>query len=268
VIFRILVVGAVAFVASAPAALADTQYGGTGFNAKRASGPSVTLVRHDDGRIDVRLASGYGCGKAYYTNRVVRLSGSTPDGVSFTATGSTRLSGRGKVTYTLTGTLAPDGVTGEIKEGAKNCPRYTLSVALKPESAPAGAPTPAPGNALLGGLTSQAAGAFRLPVSVKVTKDGRFYALWQASMKCGPKAVLPVWNVTPTSKVKPDGTFSRSETYTIRYSDGSRDRYRVNFSGRFLADGATGTLRARMQTRKRGHRYYPCDSGTQTWTAR
>ena len=52
------------------------------------------------------------------------------------------------------------------------------------------------------------------------------------------------------------------ETFTIRYTDGSRERYRVSFKGRFLADGVTGTLRARMQTRKPGKRYYPCDSGT------
>ena len=42
--------------------------------------------------------------------------------------------------------------------------------------------------------------------------------------------------------IKPDGTFSRTETYTIRYN-GPDERYRVTFSGRFLADGAVGTLR-------------------------
>src|SRR3954454_9506435 len=141
-----------AFTASAPAALADVQYGGTGFNAKRASGPSTTLIRRDDGRIDVRLASGYGCAKAHYSNRIVRLSGSTPDGASFTATGSTRLSGHGKVTYTLTGTHAPAGGTAELKKGATSCPRYTLSVALKSERSPAGAPAAPPANTLLGGL--------------------------------------------------------------------------------------------------------------------
>jgi hypothetical protein len=263
-----MVLGVAAFAASAPAARAQIQYGGTGINANRAGGPSITLIRRDDGRIDVRLASGYGCGKAHYTNRIVRLAGSTPDGASFTATGTTRLSGHGKVTYTLTGTLAPDGVSAELKEGAKRCPSYTLGVALKAESAPVGAASPPPRNTLLGGLSGQVAGGFRMPVALRVTKDGRVYALWQAMMKCGPKATLPVWNVTPTTKVKADGTFIRSEIYTIRYTDGSRDRYRVNITGRFLADGAVGTLRARMQTRKPGHRYYPCDSGTQSWAAR
>ena len=138
---------------------------------------------------------------------------------------------------------------------------------LHTESAPAGAPAPAAGT-LFAGLTGQAAGGVRLPVALRVTKNGRVYGYWQAMMKCGPKASIPLCNQSPTTTVKPDGTFSRSETYTIRYTDGSSDRYRVNFNGRFLADGATGTLRARMQTRKKGTSYYPCDSGTQTWTAR
>ena len=42
----------------------------------------------------------------------------------------------------------------------------------------------------------------------------------------------------------------------------------MTFTGRFLADGAVGTLRARSQYREKGKRYYPSDSGTQTWAAR
>ena len=42
----------------------------------------------------------------------------------------------------------------------------------------------------------------------------------------------------------------------------------MNFRGRFLADGAAGTLRARMQTYERGKRFIPCYSGLQTWAAR
>ena len=66
----------------------------------------------------------------------------------------------------------------------------------------------------------------------------------------------------------PDGTFLDDKPYTVRYRDGSSERYRIRFEGRFLADGVVGTLRARMQTRKKGKSYYPCDSGTQTWSAR
>jgi hypothetical protein len=264
----LLVIATATLGMSAPPAFADIHYGGTGNVGNRATGPSMSLVRHDDGRITARLSSGYTCRKRGFVSRNVKLTGSTADGVSFTVSGRTRLRGRGFVTYTVAGTLASDGVTGTLTEGAKRCPKYSFNILLRPESAPAGAPAaPAPGS-LLAGLTSQSAGGLRLPVALRVAKNGRVYGFFQVKMRCGPRAVVVFGNVTPTTAVKPDGTFTRSERFTIRYTDGSRERYRVRFAGRFLADGATGTLRARMQTRKPGKRYYPCDSGTRTWSAR
>ncbi len=72
----------------------------------------------------------------------------------------------------------------------------------------------------------------------------------------------------PPTKLKADGSFLDIKPYTIRYTDGSSERYRIRFEGRFLADGVVGTLRVRMQRRKKGNSYYACDSGTQTWAAR
>jgi hypothetical protein len=69
---------------------------------------------------------------------------------------------------------------------------------------------------------------------------------------------------TPRTDVRPDGTFSSTQRYVIRYPDAPAERYRVTVRGRFLADGAVGTLRARMLSGRRGR----CDSGTHTWTAR
>jgi hypothetical protein len=136
------------------------------------------------------------------------------------------------------------------------------------ETAPTGAVArPAPG-ALLWGLSAQAAGAFRLPVALKVDAAGsRVMGLWQARMRCGPKAVLTVVNLTPPTRIRADATFGRRERYSIRYRDGSVDRYRVVFRGRLRADGAAGTLRARMQTSEPGASFFPCDSGTRRWTA-
>ena len=86
-------------------------------------------------------------------------------------------------------------------------------------------------------------------------------------MKCG-KSRIPVVNVTPFTKIRSDGSFSRTEKYTVRYSDGAHDVYRVTFSGHFVAGGAVGTLRARDQYTDPKHRLYnPCLSGTQTWSA-
>lgn len=264
---RVLLVAAAMLAVGAPAAHADTQYGGTASSHSRP-GPTITLVRHDDGQIVARMIIAYECRKRSFTNQIVRLKGSTGDGVNFTASGKTRLYGRGMVRFELTGALPTDSVSGKLVTSHKGCPTYTRDLVLRTESAPAGAPAMPGASTLLNGLTGQAAGGIRLPVAVRVTAKGRVWANWQAELKCGPKEVVSMGNKTPTSAVKPDGTFSRSETYTIRYTDGSSDRFRVSFKGRFLADGVVGTLRARMQTRKKGHSYYPCDSGTQTWAAR
>jgi hypothetical protein len=255
-------------LAAAPPAQADTQYGGTGNTARQAGGPPLSLVRHDDGRIVARLGSGYTCGKRSYLNRIVTLKGTSPDGVSFTATGTTRLSGKGAVRYTVSGTLTPDTATGTLTQGRKGCPNYSWGILLHTESAPAGAPAVPAAGSLFAGLTGQTAGGVRQPIGLRVTNNGKVYAYWLVMMRCGPKARIPLYNNSPTAVIKPDGTFSRNETFIARYTDGSSERYRVSFKGRFLADGVTGTLRARMQTRKKGKSYYPCDSGTQTWAAR
>jgi hypothetical protein len=225
-------------------------------------------VRHDDGRITGRLGSGYTCGKRSFVNRSVKLTGTTRDGVSFSATGTTRLSGKGPVRYTVTGSLTPDTATGTLKEGRKGCPNYSFGILLHTESAPAGAPAVPVPSTLFAGLTAQSTGGVRLPVALRTTKNGKVLAYWLASMRCGPKAVVPLYNQSPTATIKPDGTFSRNEAFTVKYSDGSSERFRVSFKGRFLADGAVGTLRARSQLRKKGKRYFPCDSGTQAWAAR
>jgi len=176
--------------------------------------------------------------------------------------------GLGRLRFTLTGTLAPDSVSGNVKLSVRGCPGYTRPVSLRSESSPVGAPAAPPASTLFSGLSGQSAAGVRMPVSVRVAASGRVYAIWTATMQCGPKAVLSSATAMPPTKLKADGSFLDDEPYTVRYTDGSSDRYRIRFEGRFLADGVVGTLRVRMQTRKKGTSYYPCDSGTQTWTAR
>jgi hypothetical protein len=254
---------------SAPTAHADTTYGGTSAWHNAPAGPVISLVRHDDGRVTARLGLAYGCRKHSFSNYVVRLKGSTPDGVSFSASGRQRLRGVGTLRLTMTGTLAPDSVSGKIVTGAPNCPKYTRDVVLRTESAPAGAPAVPPAGSLFTGLTAQTIGGHRLALALRVTKKGRVWAAWQATMACGPKGgTSSIVNDTPSTRIKPDGSFSRSEVYTIRWTDGSRERFRVSFKGQFRADGVSGTLRARSTRRGGGTRWYPCDSGTRTWSAR
>jgi hypothetical protein len=260
---------AAAFLALAPAARADTSYGGVAALRNAPAGPVISLVRHDDGRVSARVGVAYRCRRHAFSNYIVRLKGSTADGVSFTATGRTRMRGIGRLRLTMSGTLAPDAVAGKVTTSAPNCPKYVRDVVLRTESAPAGAPALPPAASLFTGLTGQSSGGFRLAVGLRVTKQGRVWARWQAQMRCGPRGgTSAIVNDTPTTTIKPDGTFSRSEVYTIRWADGSRERFRVAFKGQFRADGASGTLRARSTRRGGGSRWYPCDSGTQTWTAR
>ena len=86
-------------------------------------------------------------------------------------------------------------------------------------------------------------------------------------MSCRP-GTFPMTNVTPITKIKPDGTFTRSERYTIRYEHGLVDHFRVTFTGTFRADGVSGTLIARLRTTQPGKRFRPCSSGVQAWAAR
>jgi hypothetical protein len=263
-----LMIAAAGLLAAAPPAYADTHYGGNATRSNAPNGPSISLLRHDDGRITVRMGVHYTCRDRSFVNRIVRMTGSTPDGVSFTAKGKTTLRGKGVIRFVFTGTFAPDAVTGKLLSTLKSCPKATRDVVLRTESVPAGAPAVPAASTLFAGLTGQAAGGFRLPVALRVTSKGRVWGLWQATMKCGPKAVAPIFNSSPTTTIKADGSFSRSERYTVRYRGGSSERFRVSFKGRFLADGAVGTLRARSQLREKGKSYHPCDSGTQTWAAR
>ena len=252
-------------LAATPAtAVADTHYGGSAVRKGVLAGPAMSVVVRDDGRVVARLAMGHRCRGFATSTLVVRLSGRT-NGQAVTATGRTRLRS-GVLRARLTGTLAPDALTGRVRIRQRGCHAFTRSFVLRGPTAPAGGPAGAMPGSLLHGLTGQSAGGVRLPVSIRVAKNGRIYAFWQAMLKCR-RGSVPMLNVTPPTTVRPDGSFSRTETYTIRYN-GPDERYRVTFSGRFLGDGAVGTLRARMVWRQPGVRYYPCLSGTQNWAAR
>ena len=260
---RILVTTVAAFAVSVPAAHAEALYAGTAVRGTAPVVPSFSLVVRDNGTVRARLVFPYSCRghRSFYLRAY--LNGRA-NGAAFTATGSTNgLRGAPRIRFTLTGTLAADGGTGKIRLRARGCRGYTRSVVLRTPSAPAGAPAiPAP-NSLLIGFTSQKSGGTVLPVILRVAKNGRVYAIWHASVDCGPGNIQRV-DLTPTRKINPDGTFGGTQRYRIRYSDGTSELYRVSFKGRFLAGGATGTLR--MTVTEKG--YKPCVTGTQTWAAR
>jgi hypothetical protein len=252
---------------SAPTAQADTQYGGTGlYKGSVPAAPSISLLRRDDGQIAGRVVLSARCRHYANFNMVVHVSGSTPDGASFTASGKARLGRAGLVRVTLEGTLAPDSVSGTARvRQPGGCRDWTNPFVLRTESAPAGAAAIPPPGTLMSGFTSQSARGLRLPVALRVAKNGRVYAVWQAVLRCGRTRVA-LADYTPSREVRPDGTFGGSESYDLRYSNYT-EYVSVTFKGQFRADGVSGTLRARIRFGE-GRRAVRCVSGTQTWSAR
>jgi hypothetical protein len=264
----LLFIATVSLALSAPTAHADTQYGGTGlYKGSVPAAPLISLLRRDNGQIAARVLLSVRCKGYADFDMVVKVKGSTPDGASFTASGKKKLGPPGTVRVTLKGTLAPDSVTGEAVVRVASCRTWKNPIVLRTASAPAGAAAvPAPGS-IMQGFTSQSAGGMPVPVSLRVAKNGRVYAVWQSVMRCG-RAVIVHGDYTPARTVKPDGTFGGTESYVARYK-GYSEHYRVTFKGQFRADGVTGTLRSRVYYKEDGkRRSVNCVSGTQTWSAR
>jgi|SRR4051794_4495354 hypothetical protein len=251
---------------SAGGAAAGTHYGGSGYHGKRSANPAIGLLVRPDGRVSARASTGFACRRHSYQPVYIRLSGHA-QGTAISASGHTRLPGTGTMRVTLQGTADGQTASGSVRIRVRGCRGWTNPFVLHTESAPAGAPAMPPPSSVFTGLTVQTAGGIRMPVSVSVTHTGKVWAMWDASMKCH-RGNIPMTNVTPLTKIRPDGTFSRSEHFNIRYTDGFTYHYNVKLSGAFRADGVSGTLRASVRFTKRGGRYYPCHSGTQAWAAR
>jgi hypothetical protein len=246
---------------------AGTQYGGSAVDPKsRTVAPMLGLLVRPDGRISARASTGYSCRKHTYGWIYIRMSGKA-EGAAISATGHTRLPGTGTMQVSLQGTADGQNATGTVSVRVRGCRGWSFPFTLHSETAPAGPAAAPPPSSNFTGMTAQAAAGVRLPVSVSVTHNGKVWAVWDASASCHPKT-FPVTNVTPTTTVKPDGTFTRSERFKIRYTDGVTYHYAVRLTGAFHSDGVSGTLRASVRFTKPGHRYRPCSSGTQTWAAR
>jgi hypothetical protein len=261
---RVVLTAFIACAASAPAAHADVSYGGGATDGTRQTGPGLGLTVHDDGRVTGRVLFAYHCGRrTVIYDQVIKVTGRV-DGAAFTATGRKRI-GKWRVRFNVAGAIAPDTVTGKVEQRSR-CNNRSHPYVLRAASTPVGAAVAAAPNSLMYGVTSQTVAGVRIPVTVRVTKQGRAYVNEYARANCG-RFTWEVTNAMASTKVKPDGTFARTEHWSIRYSDGWRGRYTVNTSGRFLADGATGTFRIRLtyrKGRKRGH----CDTGVLSWAAR
>ena len=279
VVLSVLLAGAASASAhdggiSDPSLVQAVDYGGGVAPTTRRSGIVLSL-RRDGSGVTARVGLVATCRRVNFPQLIARGSG-TITGSSFTASFSTKVVRGLRLRTTLRGTFAGDGATGTVAvtpirgrggpRGCRGVPR--TRIALRAAAAPAGAAArPAP-RTVLRGLTTQDAGGLQLPVILRVSTNGRsFVAQWLALAGCG-RFNSPVENITPRTRIRADGSFSKPERYVIRYSDGTTDRFRISFSGRFLTDGVVGTLRARVNTTTRSGRIIVrCDSGPHTFTA-
>ena len=200
--------------------------------------------------------------------------------LSFQGTGVEALgSGRLRHTWTVTGQLSGGTATGTLRitgvrrsgGRSRKCDRRPVrAFTVKLPVAPAGGPAqPQPRAFYVGTSDYEIFDRIQSPVTLRASTDGRRVAAqWTAATKCGRGAIDTFVNFTPATRVRPDGTFSRSERFSVRYAD-ALIRYRASFSGRIRSDGATGTLRLRTRVYNRsGSKLRTrCDSGGRTWIA-
>ena len=202
------------------------------------------------------------------------------DGTHFSFAGTNRQSvagGRLTSRWTVTGQLSGDTARGTLhiagvrrRSGRLHkCARkpnrpFTVRAAGPRSGAPA---KPAP-NAFYAGTTNyELYDRMQAPLMLRVSKDARKVAAqWTIAERCGSGRRDEFVNFTPPMKVRPDGSFSRKEHFSVQYSD-ALIRYRPTFTGRFTADGASGTLRLRTRIyNRRGTKLITrCDSDVRVW---
>ena len=250
----------------AGASAAGTSYGGSGlYKGRRIVNPTLGLVVRPNGKISARAGTSIRCYGRTWVPVFVRLSGAA-QGAAIVASGHTKL-GRSTVRVSLTGTADGATASGNLRIRGNGCRGWSVPFSLRTQSAPAGAAAVPPPSTNFMGLTSQAAGGVRLPISLTVTHTGKVWSMWDVALSCRP-GIVGTSNVTPFTKIRADGTFVRKERFAVRYVHGLVDHYTVTLKGAFRADGVSGTLSMHMRRTQRGKRFRPCVSGTQTWAAR
>ena len=286
---RGFVAGAVTVAALAVAAPAQAQsYGGGLLPATAAKGgytPTLGIVLQPrGGQIAVRFDTYIRCGRRD-DYRIFGRKTVPFDGRSFRAkafrqkrigTGRrSRIVYRWKVRGQLDGTIAAGRVT---ISGTRHIDGRRTACRRKPTrrfaariqgAAPTGSPAPA-GRAGFGGVSDvQIGGGLPAPVMLRVLRSGRrVYSRWTGVGDCGRGPNDELANITPSMRIRPDGSFSRAERFNVPYLD-VFIRYRVRFAGRISGEYANGTLRmrSRIYTPDGKRLLTRCDSGLRSWSA-
>ena len=279
--------GALAVPAAAHAQAPPPSYGGgklSNPSAKSRYTPLLGIVLQPrGGQIAVRFDTYIRCGSDDY--QVIGRKTVPFDGRSFRAKAvrqfsiGTRRGNRVVYAWTVRGQLDGTFASGRVRvagvriSGGKRtvCNRKpTRRFSARVQGAPpTGSPSP-PARAGFGGVSDvQIGGGLPAPVMLRVTGSGRrISSRWNVVADCGRGPNDELANFTPSMRIRPDGSFSRSERFSIAFAD-VLIRYRVRFAGRISGELANGNLRmrARIYSPSGKRLLTRCDSGVRSWSA-
>lgn len=135
--------------------------------------------------------------------------------------------------------------------------------------AAAGPPGPPAAGATYRGLTAQQGDVPR-PFLLRVAGSGSrvAVAVFDYTRRCSEQELF-LNDITPSATIRPDGSFTIRERFTLRYIR-VRERFRVRVDGRFTAGGVTGALQVTSVARRRssGRVVDRCDTGQVGFDAR
>ena len=287
---RGLVAGAVltaTLIGAAPAAAQSPSYGGgklTNPPAKGGYNPLLGIVLQPRGRqIAVRFDTFIRCGRADY--QIFGRKTVPFDGRSFRARATrqirigTRRGNRVVYTWDVRGQADGTIASGRVRiAGVRTSGGRRTRCNRKPTrgfgariqgAAPTGSPAPPAGSGFGGVSDVQLGGGLPAPVILRVTPSGRrVTSRWNVVGDCGRGRDDELANLTPSMRIRPDGSFSRAERFNVAFAD-AFIRYRVRFAGRVSGEYASGTLRmsSRIYTPNGKRLLTRCNSGTRSWSA-
>jgi hypothetical protein len=264
----------------AGAAVTPGDYGGGALSARWKVGDGWTWARvAANGRARIGGAIKVACGLAVFDAEVTL----GPDG-SFRFTRVRRVPEsqnghrlRTKVTVEgrFDGTGASGTVTGRLRNRhpdgtVRRCStRGAKPWQLRMRPAPGAAAAPHPGGEYLG-LTSEQGDVPR-PFVLRVAGNGTRIAttIFEYTRQCRRRSYF-LNEMARGGRIRPDGTFSVRNRFTLRYTDVPQvERFVVRIDGQFSGGMATGTLRVTSVARRRGTDRVVdrCDTGPLTFGA-
>lgn len=189
---------------------------------------------------------------------------------------------RQTTTFTVKGTLTADGGQGTASmklsvaskgHKTRNCSSHTVGWTVRRPVPTAAAPSAAPNENLLYGMTSQSGARAKRAIVLHTASGGRRIDRLTFGFRssCSQNRIIAADDVdiSPEFDVAADGSFREVERFKVAYSDVIAHTT-VVVRGQFdAAGGAAGKLAVteRYTSRKTGKRVDECVTGTRSWSA-